>query len=104
MTELANGKLATAECHKVDRYGRDVCTVWIRDVDVGLAQVRAGLAWHYKQYASEQPTKRREEYDSAEQTARRERLGLWLQGEPTPPWEWRHRPSPAARPGNAPPP
>lgn len=37
--------------HKTDPYGRLVAVVSIGDADVGLAQVRAGLAWHFKRYA-----------------------------------------------------
>jgi endonuclease YncB( thermonuclease family) len=90
LTELSYGKLATAECHKVDRYGRDVCTVWVNGVDVGLAQLRAGFAWHYKRYASEQAPEQRQSYEKAEGAARATVLGIWLQDKPTSPWEWRH--------------
>jgi len=91
MMELTNGKLATAECLKMDKYGRDVCTVMVDDVDVGLAQLRAGLAWHYKKYASEQSPKQRQAYAEAENIAKESALGFWLRPNPTPPWEWRRR-------------
>lgn len=90
LTELSYGKLARAECFKVDRYGRDVCTVWVNGVDVGLAQLRMGLAWHYKRYSSEQSPEQRQAYAKAEDAARATVLGLWFQENPTPPWEWRH--------------
>ncbi len=89
--ELVYGKLVTAECEKVDRYGREVCTIRVDDVDVGLAQLRAGLAWHYKKYASEQSPKQRQAYAEAEKVAKEKALGLWLLSTPTPPWDWRHR-------------
>ena len=37
MAELAFGKDAKAYCYKVDRYGSDVCTVYVNGKDVGLA-------------------------------------------------------------------
>jgi endonuclease YncB( thermonuclease family) len=61
-------------------------------VDAGLAQLTAGLAWHYKQYAKEQPRAERERYAAAEQEAHFERRGLWADLRPVPPWDWRHSP------------
>ena len=91
LVELALGRLAAAACPKTDRYGRSVCTVWINDVDVGLAQLRAGFAWHYKRYAPEQSTEQRKAYAEAEEKARAMTLGIWLQSEATAPWDWRRR-------------
>jgi endonuclease YncB( thermonuclease family) len=54
LAKLAFGKEATAECYKTDRYGRQVCTVFVGGEDVGLAQVEAGLAWWFRRYANEQ--------------------------------------------------
>ncbi len=45
LADLAFGKDAKADCYKIDRYGRDVCNVYVSGKDVGLAQVDAGLAW-----------------------------------------------------------
>jgi hypothetical protein len=50
---------------------------------------RAGLAWHYKRYANEQTSDKRERYAETEQKARAHRIGLWQDKEPVPPWEWR---------------
>lgn len=54
MSDLALGRDALAQCSKTDRYGRDVCKVLVGGADVGLEQVRRGLAWHFKRYAHEQ--------------------------------------------------
>jgi endonuclease YncB( thermonuclease family) len=48
-----------------------------------------GLAWHYKQYANEQPKEEREQYSFAEFEARVKKVGLWIDAEPVPPWDWR---------------
>jgi endonuclease YncB( thermonuclease family) len=74
---------------KRDRYGRILGLVRVRSVDVGQAQLRAGLAWHYKAYAREQPAAQRSLYSDEEVDARRARRGLWSEAEPTPPWEFR---------------
>ena len=89
MSELAFGKEARADCYKVDRYGRDVCTVFVNGKDVGLAQLDAGLAWWYRKYAHEQHPRDRAEYESVEDRAAADLVGLWQDKNPIPPWEWR---------------
>jgi endonuclease YncB( thermonuclease family) len=66
LAELAFGKEAKADCYKVDRYDRDVCTVFANGQDIGLAQLDAGLAWWFRKYAHEQPPKDRIDYEAAE--------------------------------------
>jgi len=44
LSELTFGKDAKADCYKVDRYCRDVCTAYLNQQDVGLAQLDAGPA------------------------------------------------------------
>jgi len=53
LSQLVFGKQAKADCYKVDRYDRDVCTVYVDGKDVGLAQLEAGLAWWFRKYAHE---------------------------------------------------
>lgn len=57
--------------------------------DVGLAQVRAGLAWHFKAYEREQTPEERVAYSRAENDARLSRRGLWADDKAVPPEEWR---------------
>ncbi len=58
-------------------------------IDVCLEQVKAGFAWHYKKYQREQSPEDRQLYADAENKARDERLGLWRENNPIPPWEYR---------------
>jgi hypothetical protein len=51
LSELAFGKQAKADCYKIDRYDRDVCTVYVDGKDIGLAQIDAGMAWWFRKYA-----------------------------------------------------
>ncbi len=76
---------------KRDPYGRTVARVLAGDVDVGLEQVRAGMAWHYKRYEAEQSPRDRRAYAAAEQRARETAMGLWAQPDPTPPWKFREQ-------------
>ena len=89
LAELAYRKQAKADCYKRDRSGRLVCTVYVDGQDVGLAQLDAGLAWWFRKYAHEQPPRQRVDYQSAEDRAAVDRVGLWQDGNPTPPWEFR---------------
>lgn len=80
-----------ADCGKTDKYRREICKIIANGLDINLEQVRAGMAWHYKQYAREQSPQDREDYEVAEFNAKIQRLGLWNDKNPVPPWEWRKR-------------
>lgn len=89
LASLAHGRTAQAHCPKTDRYGREVCRVTVDGVDVGLEQIRRGLAWHYARYANEQSLAERSMYEQAERAARTSGTGLWSFRDPTPPWDYR---------------
>lgn len=96
LTKLVRRREVIVEWHKKDRYGRLVGTVFIKKgPDVGLEQVRAGLAWWNRDDALEQLRSAREAYSAAEKTARELQLGLWADPKPVPPWEWRNERFPA---------
>ena len=100
---LVYGKGITIEYSKFDRYGRIIGKVLVdthgdvfcfavdcsRKTDVGLEQVKSGVAWHYKRYQKEQYKEDRKLYSVAERRARKRQLGLWNDKKPTPPWKWR---------------
>lgn len=88
---LAHDHAAVAHCPKTDRYGRRVCQVVIDGQDVGLEQVRRGLAWHFKRYENEQTPGDRHAYAEAETEARVDRRGLWRDATPQPPWAFREQ-------------
>jgi len=81
----------TVETYKRDRYQREIGKVWLGTTDVALELVNSGLAWHYKQYAHEQPVEDRLDYTNAEVRARGSHLGLWADAHPIPPWVFRRR-------------
>ncbi|WP_153117674.1 thermonuclease family protein [Rhodocyclus tenuis] len=90
---LANhvfGRQVTLECSKRDKYRREICTVYVYGQDQNLAQIEAGLAWWYRQYAHEQEPSLRMQYELAEHEAQIAQRGLWRDPNPTPPWEWRY--------------
>ena len=94
LAEIVYKHEVTAECGKRDRHGREICRVLVGDTDVCLEQVRAGMAWHFKRYAKEQPADRRDQYAEAELRATAARRGLWADSEPIPPWDWRQSKQP----------
>jgi len=84
-SDLCFGKTVTVTCAaKRDRYGRLIGTVTTNDgTNVNEALVKAGFAWHYKQYS------KKEYMADYENTAHQKHLGLWADKDPTPPWDWR---------------
>lgn len=54
LSDLVHGKTVTVDTEKADRYGREVGKILVDGMDANLAQVKRGLAWHYKAYAREQ--------------------------------------------------
>jgi endonuclease YncB( thermonuclease family) len=89
LSALVFQKRVDAQCHKKDRYGREVCAVFVSLRDVGLEQIRQGMAWHYKEYQHEQTTQDRLVYRDEEESAKARWMGLWKDANPVPPWEWR---------------
>uniref|UniRef100_UPI0035325679 thermonuclease family protein n=1 Tax=Cupriavidus sp. WGlv3 TaxID=2919924 RepID=UPI0035325679 len=90
LASLAFAKRVSVEWYKTS-YNRVIGVVIADGVDISLAQVKVGLAWHYKRYEAEQAPKDRQAYAAAELEARKERRGLWQDPEPIPPWDFRRR-------------
>jgi len=84
LSSLVFGKAVTVKVVTTDKYGRTVGTVFSDGLDTNLEQVRSGMAWVYRKYASDP------NYFQAEKSAKDTRMGLWAQPNPTPPWVFRH--------------
>ena len=91
LSQLTFNKVVRIEWSKHDRYGRIVGKVMLQSQDVSLEQIRAGMAWHYKYYQGDQTAHDRHLYANAEIAARATRVGLWIDSDPIPPWDFRHR-------------
>ena len=89
LSEMVFGKDVTIVYEKTDQYGRLVGKILLDGKDVNLEQVKAGMAWHYKEYQKEQTPEDRELYARAEDRAHQARRGLWLDQEPVDPSEFR---------------
>jgi endonuclease YncB( thermonuclease family) len=91
LARWVSGQSVVVEWSKRDQYGRLVGVVLVAGHDVGLEQVRAGMAWWFRRFAAEQAEQDRVLYEAAETDARTVRRGLWSVPDPVPPWEWRQR-------------
>lgn len=89
LSDMVFNKQVTVDYSKKDRYGRTVGKILVNRIDANLEQVKAGMAWHYKQYQKEQSLDDRMSYADAEDRSKAGRKGLWVDVEPTPPWDWR---------------
>jgi endonuclease YncB( thermonuclease family)/thiol-disulfide isomerase/thioredoxin len=63
--------------------------VIMNQTDIGLQVIRDGAAWFDKTNANNLAEVDRAVYAAAEEAARSEMRGLWQDGSPMPPWEWR---------------
>ena len=82
---LVAGKVVKVWQTDTDRYGRIVGFVFADGIDVNKELLKAGMAWHYKQYS------RDPELAKLEFQARAKKIGLWAEPDPVPPWEWRQQ-------------
>ena len=90
LAAMVEGQQVTVTSSKIDRFGRMVGIVRTEQhADVGLEQIRAGLAWHFKRYEQEQTPENRAAYATVEALAKAAKRGLWRDPEPIAPWEFR---------------
>jgi endonuclease YncB( thermonuclease family) len=66
LLDLVLDKQVVAVTQKKERYGRIVATLMLGTMDVNVAMVQAGMAWHYKQYLREQSEAQAVEYAQSE--------------------------------------
>jgi endonuclease YncB( thermonuclease family) len=97
LARLVEGHAVTISYHRRDRWQRLVGKVYVDGRDVNARQLLDGYAWHFRRYRREQPRAEWQVYRAAEQHARRQKLGLWADGRPVPPWKWRQVKRRAAR-------
>ncbi len=77
-------KKVTIQIKSTDQYQRIVGVVFLNDtLNINLQMIKDGYAWHYKKYSTDQVMAK------AEKEAKQNKLGLWKENHPLPPWEWR---------------
>ena len=85
LTDLTAGKLIQVTGYNRDRYGRLLGTAWYNSTDINAEQVMKGLAWAYRYQGNAMIPA----YERLEETARKNRTGLWSDPAPIEPWRWR---------------
>ena len=84
LDEMVYNKNVSIEFEKRDMYGRVLGFVFLDGKNINLEMVKAGMAWHYEHFAKDA-----KEYAEAQQKAKEEKLGLWADPNPIPPWDFR---------------
>ena len=88
LASLIAGAAVEVESVATDRYGRTVGIVWDSESNINQQMVQAGYAWVYKRYCDKPFC---EYWLTLENEAMTDKLGLWQEPDPIPPWEWRKR-------------
>ncbi|MDY0151891.1 MAG: thermonuclease family protein [Candidatus Cloacimonas sp.] len=79
-------KVVRVEYTKRDRYQRYLGMVYYgKDKNLNQELLKAGMAWHYKQYSKDKYLAK------LEQIARQKKMGLWQDKHAIPPWEFRRQ-------------
>lgn len=68
-----------------DRYGRSIAMIYYDSDNKYLSAeiIKAGMGWHYKRYSTSK------ELALLEDNAKKNKIGLWIDKNPTEPSEWR---------------
>jgi len=81
-----NGKKVLVWPAYYDSYNRLVAIIEYKDQTLNSELVRAGLAWVYPKYCRKKICK---SWKKMENSAKREKKGIWSTTESIPPWKWK---------------
>jgi endonuclease YncB( thermonuclease family) len=84
--DMVYGKTVNVETRGKDPYGRTVGIVIVNGKSLNESLVQNGLAWVYQKYCKATFC---EDWLNLEIVARYDKIGLWNEPNPTPPWEFR---------------
>jgi len=83
LSDYVFDKVVNVRTMSKDRYRRTIGVVSIDGINFNEKLLEAGLAWHFKKY-DKNPA-----WAKLEETARKNKRGLWVNANPVQPWEWR---------------
>lgn len=92
LRKLIKGKKLLIRTMYKDQYQRSVAIVYLSqdgkadELSINQRQVQSGMAWVYDSYCTSAVCNT---WKLEEAMAQKQRLGLWSDAEPTPPWQWR---------------
>ena len=81
LANLIAGEVVEVEENGKDRYKRTIGTIYLNGTDINAQMVANGYAWAYRKFSKK--------YAPQESKAKRQKLGLWRDKEPVPPWVFR---------------
>ncbi len=84
-SDFCFGKEATLISHGRDRYGRTLGLIIVGKDTLNYELIKAGYAWHYKQYNKEK------RLSDMELFARSKKIGIWVDKDPVAPWTFRRK-------------
>jgi len=80
---VPRGTEVSVEITETDKYNRGIAFVRAGTVDLNYAMVTNGLAWSHVKFD------RDHRFRKPQHEAREARRGLWVDPDPTPPWNWK---------------
>jgi micrococcal nuclease len=85
LTQLCKGRdiLVTAQLTGMDKYQRYLGRLQCNQIDASIYLTERGLAWHNSKYSSDVSIYQ------AQRQAQFNKIGLWQEPNPIPPWVWR---------------
>ena len=89
LSRLSLNQTAVADCPRIDPHRTMVCKLTVKAVDMGLEQVKDGMAWWAKDLARDLSPEDQSACQSAQLMAQLMRRGLWRETNPIPPWAFR---------------
>jgi endonuclease YncB( thermonuclease family) len=87
LKDLIDHKQVEVRVLDIDRYSRQVGLIYLDGKSVNLAMVAQGQAWVYDSYCKQKDVC--QGFRQAQDEARKARLGLWADPDPTAPWDHR---------------
>jgi micrococcal nuclease len=83
LASMVFGKTVQVVDEGKDRYGRWIGHLTVNGIDVNRQMVATGNAWHYAAYS------RDDSLAALQSQAQAQKVGLWAQPSPQPPWDYR---------------
>lgn len=84
LIDLIADKKVKIQKNGKDPYGRTLCFIFTKEgLNINLEMVEKGMAWQYYAYSKSEILK------NAQERAKKNKLGLWADYSPIPPWEFR---------------
>lgn len=87
LADMIKGKFVQAHCFEADRYGRNVCEIFLGGRSINKEMVKHGWAW--VNLSAKGRYLRDKSLPALQASAQASRAGLWAASNPVPPWEWR---------------